>query len=80
MLEATPFRRRQSYVPLIPSLSRLPFFTVAAARCLLERSSLSVKEMSARVGYAHASEFSKDSKVECGATPSRWRHETRDHH
>lgn len=46
---------------------------VAAARQLLIESALSMKEIAARVGYAHASQFTREFRLVCGLAPRVFR-------
>jgi AraC-like DNA-binding protein len=46
---------------------------VAAARQLLIESVLSMKEIAARVGYSHASQFTREFRLVCGLAPRVFR-------
>ena len=46
---------------------------VSRGKQLLEDSALSIKEISGRVGYLHASEFQRHFRREMGLTPSQYR-------
>lgn len=56
-----------------PLSQYLASLRIEKAQALLETSSLSVKEISAMVGYAHASHFARDFKKRMGAPPARYR-------
>ena len=43
------------------------------ASCLLETDVLTVKEIAAELGYAHATEFDRQFKQTFGVTPTEWR-------
>jgi transcriptional regulator GlxA family with amidase domain len=49
-----------------------------AGRALLESSLLSVKEIAARVGYAHVSHFVRDFKRTYHRTPTHYRRQQQD--
>jgi transcriptional regulator GlxA family with amidase domain len=46
---------------------------VRAARALLESTSLCMKEIAARAGFASASRFDRDFRKVCGLSPSQYR-------
>lgn len=46
---------------------------IRSARDLLEKTTLSVKEIAAAVGYSHSNDLDRNFKAECGVTPKIYR-------